>query len=319
MDTRCKRFSNRQIAVGPRPTAALWMSLALAVMPTSLSGQTAREVLERLEQRQMTPEERGLLLGCGPLRREAREAEDAVRRLVSLGADAQGELELVLDSVARDGLSSVHASILYVTAWAYAAIRGPAAFPRIAALANDPRLKDYRSTWDAALGRALGVTSLVSESRRDVPVLHCLPPKPSEILDELMIALWRGNSAAVLRVLHPSSTRSFRALQKTTAWKQAVGRPIGPGVWRYSMSNSGSWATEFWIPRDPHWFAKASDREYRVDFVGEAGTVCASETVSLVRGGLWLQVKVRDLVEFVGVLERCRNSTLTPPVDGGPR
>jgi hypothetical protein len=188
----------------------------------------------------------------------AAEAEAAVvQGLVKLGASAIPDIDAALDSIEKRGRDSEFLNGSDALLSAYARIKGPAAFPRLRQMRDDPILADGPAL-DNAASLSLGLTSYVRMNalRRMINVEFLRGMRRAadgsgnrgfnlrEALDILISAWEKGDRALLEESLGPNARAALDSLLKDSTWdamraqlwhttlsaKTAVGYRFGTGA-----------------------------------------------------------------------------------------
>lgn len=102
--------------------------------------------------------------------------------------------------------------------FAYAQIRGRAAYVRLRAMVDNPNLRSLRGDLDQSVALALGLTSYVSASRVAYEFICCRAEEPRHSLDRLILAWMQSNRSKVKEELGPDGQRSFASLLSQRSW-----------------------------------------------------------------------------------------------------
>jgi hypothetical protein len=183
---------------------------------------------------------------CGSLGTDFEGKRDEARSLVALGDAALPAVDGALDS-----MSKVDAGPRIGVGWlllAYAEIKGPAAFPRLRRMIDDPRLDSLHPRLDSALAVALGLTSYVGGTVAPRMTGICERPEPRAILDHLVFALNRDDPSMLGESLGPNARATFDAMLKDGGWSQLRLSPgHGSPTWGgaavgYRFEIAGRWS-----------------------------------------------------------------------------
>jgi hypothetical protein len=173
------------------------------------------------------PEDRlelmGMLRACPGVSKERATA----KALVQLGASASSALDEVLDSIERNGERSEFAYNGKWLLYAYAKIKGPAAFPRLKAMISNPTLGFLGAAQDQSIALSLALTSYVSgfhppDALRmvDGRVFFCRPQEPRDALDQLIAAWESGDRRALEAVLGQNAKITLATLPDSKTWEE---------------------------------------------------------------------------------------------------
>lgn len=102
--------------------------------------------------------------------------------------------------------------------FAYAWIRGPAAYSQLRAMVDSPNLRFLRGDLDQSLALALGLTSYVSASRVADKFVCCRVEEPRHSLDRFILAWMQSNRSQVEEELGPGAQRVFASLLSQRTW-----------------------------------------------------------------------------------------------------
>ena len=171
----------------------------------------------------------------------------AANSLVALGAAAIPGLDEALDLIEqREQPTRVAPSSKWLL-FAYARIRGPAAYKRLRAMADNPTLRYLRGDIDQSLAIALGLTSYISASRIADPFVCCGSMEPRNALDQLILAWLQGNRSEVEDALGARARLALGSLLTrhswldlhTEIWHGASSSGLALG---YRFDDSGDWS-----------------------------------------------------------------------------
>jgi len=189
----------------------------------------------------------GLEGGC-PTSSEDRSAAIS---LSEQGDSAIPEIEKAISLMERGELQSEHSAWLL---YAYAKVRGAAAYPRIAAMAREERLSSLEPTWDRLIALSLSLTSYVSESHTipalkmaDGRLFFCRKQEPRDALDKLIVA-WMNNDRRSLEGSLGTKARTILDSQVThetgIEWRAMLKRSktITSSSVGYLFGVSGRWS-----------------------------------------------------------------------------
>jgi len=108
--------------------------------------------------------------------------------LPKLGTAALPDINAALDSIEKSGNSSKFATNSNWLLYAYAKIKGAAAFPRLRKMRGDANFGFLYSAVDTAIALSLDITSYVSAWRQSIHENSCGGPSPQKTLDRLILA-----------------------------------------------------------------------------------------------------------------------------------
>lgn len=187
------------------------------------------------------------VFSCGAYYQESRENRTLARELAGMGDASLPSLDAAFDSLEKGGLHSPFAENAVWMFYAYAKIKGVAAYPRLRKMVGDPGLASLRGGLDAAIALSLGLTSYVSSSRQVSGNILCSSEEPRDGLDQLVLAWERDNRRAFEARLGPAAKSALQSLLKgrdwvalrAEFWRRGQGRNVALG---YQFSATGRWA-----------------------------------------------------------------------------
>jgi hypothetical protein len=218
----------------------LLFGAGMLLLMTSVTGQTKGQSPSDLI-RFLTDPERHLTFRCGLVSTD----RAAAASLAKLGGEAIQELEKALDSLDRRGERSEFATGAGWLALAYAKIKGPDAYPRLARLIANPRLASLRIDLEAAAELSLGLTSYLDSSRPPSDVV-CRAAQPRDALDRLILT-WERNERSLFQAnLGPDATAALNSLLRSKSWAAMRtdiwnGRHV-QGAVAYRFDIAGQWS-----------------------------------------------------------------------------
>ncbi len=186
--------------------------------------------LTSTEQRQNTNRAPIAVFGCGITQEVLRERSVA-RELASRGRAAVPELDRVLGSIERDGEDSPFFDRAGWFLFAYATAQGPASASRLTRMIRNPKLEPLHISLDRAIALSLGLTSYVSSGREGGPLIICRRQEPKDALDELLLALERGDRSELESILGPEARMALDRLLEGKSWEATYQElwPAAPG------------------------------------------------------------------------------------------
>ena len=169
----------------------------------------------------------------------------AAASLAKLGDAALPSLERAFDSLDSRGERSEFATSAGWLALAYAKIKGPDAYPRLARLIANPKLAFLRIDLDAAAELSLALTSYLDSSRPPSDVV-CRAAQPRDALDRLILT-WERNERSLFQAnLGPEGTAALNSLLQSKSWAAMRtelwnGRHVHGAV-AYRFDIAGQWS-----------------------------------------------------------------------------
>src|ERR1017187_9166735 len=271
----------------------LALGLALCLLPLSTcEGQTSEQPAAQLVRFLMDPDAAGPALRDRNGVRIAEKSRSVANALVALGARAVSEIEVGLDRIQREGERPVTDSSSRWLLFAYARIRGPAAWQRLRAMVDDPNLHALRGDLDRALAIGFDLTSYVSASRPVLSFGCCRLEEPRHALDGLMLAWLQGDRQLVEDQLGLTARLALASHLADQTWIELRRRMWGGAADPHSavgfrFSGGGDWALPEETLRQEVQDRRRSvdldslpkNPEIRVNFVDVKGNTCGSGSV----------------------------------------
>jgi hypothetical protein len=245
----------------------------------------------------------------------------AARSLAKLGSSAIPDIERALDSLEERGARSEFSLNAGWLPLAYARIEGQAGIPRLRRLIGNPKLEGVlpRVVVDWALALALGLTSMVSDSRGYIDVV-CRAEQPRDALDRLILAWEKNDRAKFVAALGPEARAQLHNAIKGSTWqawrtnlwprKGAKGAAVG-----YRFHTSGKWADPEETLGEPRDNEDLSPRTARPDletqFTDRDGQDCGKLRVSFVNveldsaGSPLYRVNSSDITQLLRLIGAC--------------
>lgn len=195
---------------------------------------------ERTDKRRLPPD----VFSCGQYRQEREWANS----LANLGTSAIPEIEQALDSIEKLNGQSVFAFHGGWLAYAFAKIRGPAAYPRLLRMLQNRHLYFLNDELDGAAALSMGLTSFVAGSDVSMGIRQCgRLEEPRDALDHVILA-WERNDRRLLEAnLGPRAKGALGVLLKernwgemrSELWRGRSGSRVAVG---YQFRISGRWS-----------------------------------------------------------------------------
>jgi len=165
---------------------------------------------------------------------------------VRLGGSAVPSIEEAIDSIEERGRESEFSLNSGWLLYAYAKIKGPAAYPRLKRMVGRPNLGFLAYSLDTSIALSLALTSYVDSFRVPAKIV-CRTKEPRDALDQVILAWERNDRRSFEAVLGPSAKvglRSFLGGRTWTATRVSLwhGRPGGSVAVGYTFESGGSWA-----------------------------------------------------------------------------
>jgi len=288
-------------AIGFPRLLTLCFVLAVSATASAAREKSAADLIRDLTYQSDRPKPPGMLSGvltCGTLMGRVEEDRALASSLVKLGSSAVPDLEQALDSM--EGLGP-GPQIAYGGTWllyAYAAIAGPAAYPRLRRMTRNPELQATRFVLDQSVAISFGLTSYVDGYRQSYEALGsgpaCFVKEPRDALDDAILTWVKNDQAGFQESLGSNAKGDLEKLLKGRTWAQmraelwprSAGPEVGLG---YRLKIPGRWS-EPWeslkrsttddrdISRDP------KDPEIDTDFTNRSGSACGARRVKFKTG-----------------------------------
>jgi hypothetical protein len=308
------------------------LALGLVLLAVAGKGQTAPQSAAGIIRFLSDPvSQPGLLDKNGGRKSEADRA--AANSLVALGPAAIRDLDSVFDVIERQESPLVGAMNSKWLLVAYARIRGPAAYQRLRAMANNPQLRYLYGDLDLSIAVALDLTSYVSGDRVADKVLCCRFQEPRHALDQFILAWLQGNRLLLEDALGPRGRLALDSLLARGSWLD-----LWAEMWHGAPSSRLSVGYRFggsddWSKPEETLDQGLQDRRHSVDlgkltanpdlltqFVGISGGSCGSREIRFTRvsrapGGI-LSKYVIDCTDLRGLLRLITDCAVTEPTHG---
>ena len=292
--------------------------LAMSISTSAAEEKSPSELIRFLTYQSDRPGKETTLLGlrsCGTTPPDLA----ATRSLVEFGVSAIPDLERALSSIEKRGERSEFA---FNGGWlllAYAKINGPAAYPRLQRMIDNPKFAFLEIDLDRAVALSLAITSYVSGSLVPVRILHCSRgEEPRDALDQLILAWERNDRPWLEASLGPSAKAALSSLLESKAWgslrnklwRGTSDHRVGVG---YRFETSGPWAE----PEETLEWEKSQDAPSGTAFQFDArlknrfGTDCGRQRVRFLKapagngGTLGYLVDNVDLGELLRSIASC--------------
>ena len=240
------------------------------------------------------------LNGCA----DPKEYRDAAHSLVALGASAVPEIESALRSLQSRGQQMGGAFNSRWLLFAYARIKGTAAYRQFQAMIDNPGLNFLRRDLDNAVAISLGLTSYVSSIRTPETLLHCGVTEPRDTLDDLILAWETNDSGGVEAQLGPNAQAALQFLLaqqswtdlRTHTWRGTASPNVAVG-YRLDVANVWSQPREMLdqAATDARRFVNLDfyppNPELQAQFTNRAGQVCGHFGIRFLRTEVGLRTK----------------------------
>jgi hypothetical protein len=227
--------------MGIKPPLLLSVLALFAALPQKAVAQesSARELIRFLTYQSDRPEKQAVEMGlfsCGQVPPD----RAAAKSLAKLGDPAIPDIEKALDALMNnDAAPGLGFEWL---AFAYARIRGPAAFPRLRGMPWDSSA-EFLDALDPAIALALSLTSYVSGSRSRMRSFRCRSEEPRDVLDQLIVA-WEANDLGWLRpTLGPNAKTGLDSLMNGKTWAD-----LRSDLWHAQPNSSVAVGYKFNVP-----------------------------------------------------------------------
>ena len=256
------------------------------------------------------------LFTCGETP-ETRRDRVVGRELVSRGKRAAPEIERALDSLEADGEDSPFFRKAGWLILAYARIEGAAGAPRLKRMIRSPKLDSLHITLDRAIALALGLTSYVSSGREDGPLILCRRQEPKDALDEVVLALERGDRSELESGIGSDARMALDQLLVGESWEAGYqelwrSQPGAQGAVGYLFEIPGRWSEPEETLEENRDYGNAPLGSTQVDLVTEfktsSGKDCARERVrfqKVTESGraryLVDNTNIKELINSIGV------------------
>lgn len=257
------------------------------------------------------------LFTWGSARAETQESLPAYEALVKLGPVALPAIEEAIRTVEETGEYVFNFHYLLS---AYARIKGPAAFPHLRRMFDNPVGESLRRNLDEALALSLGLTSYISSSRLLMRTFSCSGVlEPRHFLDQLILAWEQDNREWVESSLGPNARSALKSLLEGRTWDN-----LRAEMWRswsggrvavgYRFETSG-WSSQ---PGEEHsgYERKPGNPEIDTLFTGPSGEQCGRQKVAFLRTrGIprEYQVDNTDLLALLRTISACAAAPALPP------
>lgn len=307
--------SRKLTACRPAAQVALIVLFFGPVATASAQEASAAELVRFLSYGSGRPGRQNIELGISSCGQYGADRE-AAASLVALGARAVPEIERALDSIERLGGASEFALGSQWLVDAYAQIKGREAYSRLARFGTELGVD-----LGDAVALSLGLTSVVSASRRLGTTIHCDGPGDARDAMDLFILAWeRGDQTWLERTLGPAGRASLSSLLHARTWadlRSEVWRrePVGLVAVGYRFDNSTRWSGPRALLRspEPRWDADSDPTriELVTFFTDRSGRECGKQTIPFetVSGGrereLPYLVDSRDVDGLLRLISSC--------------
>ncbi len=170
---------------------------------------------------------------------------EAAESLVRLGSAAVPDIEKAMDSLEPYG------------AWwllhAYARIQGPAALPRLRAVAKSPKLASLQYVLADSIALSLGLTGYVSGPEDFGGAFLCRAPRPGDALGDFLLAWEMDGPSRLLGSLGPRGNTVLDAVPKELLHgkPEAMRRWDTASTWRLPGRGRKRRSVTSAIPRAP--------------------------------------------------------------------
>jgi len=138
--------------------------------------------------------------------------------LAALGSAATPAIEEALDSIEKEGVQSRLYRATFWLSLAYAKIMGPAAFPRLRRMIENPQLESFHNSLGDSVALSLGLTSYVASSSVLISPSNCYDQEPHHGLDRLILAWERNDQRAVEEGLGPNARAALKSMLSVGGW-----------------------------------------------------------------------------------------------------
>lgn len=169
---------------------------------------------------------------------------DAANSLVALGSAAIPDLDSAFNQIERQGKGT---PLAWHSSWllfAYARIRGPAAYQRLRGMIENPKLRFLVNDLDNSLAFALGLTSYESASRVAYRQIG-FRVEPRYSLDAMILAWMQGNRTGMEEELGPNARSILRSLLAKRSWPDLENE-----VWHGPTDSGAGMGFRFEYPGD---------------------------------------------------------------------
>lgn len=154
------------------------------------------------------------------------------------------EIDNAITSVEQDGIRSRFAPNAGWLLYAFAKIKGTAAYPRLRGLVGEPKLGFLQDALRNSISVALSLTSYVDSARPPQRAL-CRDAEPRDALTQLIFAWETSDLQRLQSSLGTDAERALDLLLKGTNWGTFRARvshnKAEGGVIGYRLAGSGSW------------------------------------------------------------------------------
>jgi hypothetical protein len=208
-------------------------------------GDSARSLIDALTHQRSGRLHGDSIATCGSLYADFRESRAMADALVNLGEPATPDIESALDSISSEGSASPFAQNGDLLGYAYARIRGPAAYARIRAIINTPRTGFLRQGFTKSVSIAFGLTSYVDSSIEPARG-GCRAPEPRDGLNALIAAWQRDDRAKLESDIGPRARAALQGMLSAANWvtlraRLWPGSPAPQIAIGYTLELPGPW------------------------------------------------------------------------------
>jgi len=216
--------------------------LPLGVVLGQVGGRSPSEMIKDLTSRPGTA-----TFTCGQGMARNREERAVAESLAALGASVAPDIEAALDSIEERGIQSASAAGSGWLVFAYARIKGPAAYPRLHRLIGNSGLDFLRMYLDQAVALSLGLTSYVSRLTPPIARLLCRAEEPRDTLDQVILAWERNDREKLEQRLGPNASAALSTLLRGRTWADMRAQlwPVKSGeavAVGYRFETTGRWS-----------------------------------------------------------------------------
>src|SRR5579862_7855880 len=221
----CPRFSSVSLPVIYTPWSfgsAMIAGFLLLASPVCLSSQSNDGPPSDLIERLTGANRQGVGFGvftCGRETADYQQDRELADALVRKGTAALRDIEAALGAIENGGQESKFALNADWLLIAYARIKGPAALPRLRAMADNPHFGFLRFALDYSAAISLDLTSFVSSSQAlGIPML-CQPvQEPRDTLNQFVAAWEKADRHYLEASLGPKAKAALQSLMGNRTW-----------------------------------------------------------------------------------------------------
>jgi len=222
------------------------------------------------------------VFACGQETADYQQNRELADALVRKGTEALRDIETALGAIENHGQESKFAANANWLLVAYARIKGPAAFPRLRAMADNPHFEFLRFALDYSAAISLDLTSFVSSSEvLGIPMLCELVQEPRDTLNQFVAAWEKGVRHYLEASLGPEAKAALQSLMGNRTWANMRAR-IWPGSASQNVAVGYKFETPgWWSEREPQFQVDLATRipadpDINTRFTNEAGISCGS-------------------------------------------